>query len=250
MELAARVAHSDLVPHSEEDDVKIYIRGFGGFRVDLDGEALSLPPITRTLLARLVLARGGLVELDELYRDVWPNPVLPVHRDQRVAVHKRMVEIRRRLGALSPGLPPVLLTERNARTGYRLLLDADQVDVHRFEDLISRAAATRDAVAAALLSQALELWTDGPLLGLPDKEFVREGVTRLRVLRERACRELAAVLAGLDRWSDAVAILDRLRSSQPADAGLRRLVDELYGGSGSIRIPLGSTPCVLCGGAS
>jgi hypothetical protein len=101
-----------------------------------------------------------------------------------------------------------------------------------------------------LLSQALQLWTDGPLLGLPDKAFVREGVIRLRALRDRACRELAAVLAGLDRWSEAVAVFDRLRSSQPADAGLRRLVDELYGGSGPVRVPLGSTPCVLCGGVS
>jgi DNA-binding SARP family transcriptional activator len=202
----------------------LQVFGFGGFRAEIDGVELALPPITRTMLARLVLARGGLVDAEELYRDAWPDPAPTVRREQRAAVHKRVAEIRRLLG---PRGRSVLLTERAARTSYRLVLDSDQVDLHRFEDLIFRSAATRDTVAADLLAQALAAWTEAPLLGLPDKAFVHDGAARLAGLRDRACRELATVVRGLDRWRDAVAVFDQLRMSQPTDIRLRRLIEQL-----------------------
>jgi DNA-binding SARP family transcriptional activator len=212
---------------------------FGCFRAEVDEAEVPLPPITRTMLARLVLARGGLVDADDLYRDAWPEPVPTIRREQRVGIHKRVAEIRRLLAPRHPASGRnLLLTERSARTGYRLVLDSEQVDVHQFEDLIFRAAATRDTVAAGLLAQALALWTETPLLGLPDKPFVRDGVTRLIELRDRACRELAAVLRGLNRWREAVAVFDQLRSSQPADIELRQLIDQLHdGGDGPIPRP-------------
>ncbi len=207
---------------------RLRFSGFGRFRVEVDGATAPLPPITCTMLARLVLARGGLVDADDLYRDSWPDPALKIRRDQRVAVHKRIAEIRRYLGSERQlGDRSVLLTERSARTGYRLVLDADQVDIHRFEDLICRAGATQDQVAVDLLVQALTLWTEHPLLGLPDKAFVHEGISRLTSLRNRACRELAEVCCALGRPRDALAAFDRLQTSQHDDVGLRELIDQL-----------------------
>ncbi len=171
---------------------ELRLRGFGLFRAEVDGAPAPLPPITRTMLARLVLARGSLVDADDLYRDSWPEPAPTLRREQRVAVHKRIVELRRCLASWRTAHhADVLLTERSARTGYRLLLDDDQVDLHTFADLIFRASAARDAVAVDLLIQALAMWTERPLLGLPDKAFVRDHLTRLTRLRDRACRELA-----------------------------------------------------------
>jgi hypothetical protein len=191
----------------------------------------QLPPITRTMLARLVLARGSLVDADDLYRDSWPAPALTVHREQRVAVHKRIAELRRCIAAGQvTDHTSVLLTERSARTGYRLLLDADQVDLHTFADLVFRASAARDAVAVDLLIQALAMWTERPLLGLPDKPFVRDHVSRLTRLRDRACRELAAGCRALGRTRDAVAVFDYLQARHSDDIGLRDLIEQLYRG--------------------
>jgi DNA-binding SARP family transcriptional activator len=202
--------------------------GFGLFRAEVDRVTVPLPPITRTMLARLVLARGGLVDADDLYRDSWPEPAPSVRREQRVAVHKRIAELRRCLAsARVADHTCVLLTERSARTGYRLLLDADQVDLHIFEDLIFRAAATQDTVAVDLLAQALTMWTERPLLGLPDKAFVRDNLSRLTRLRDRACRELAAACRALGRTRDALAVFDHLQATHPEDIGLRDLVDRL-----------------------
>jgi DNA-binding SARP family transcriptional activator len=202
--------------------------GFGPFRADVDGATAVLPPITRTMLARLVLARGGLVDADDLYRECWPDPAPTVRREQRVAVHKRIAELRRCLsgGRIADSFS-VLLTERSARTGYRLLLDADQVDLHVFADLVFRAAAVRDAVAVDLLVQALGMWTERPLLGLPDKAFVRDHVARLTKLRDRACRELVAGCRALGRTWEAMAAFDRLEAKHPDDIGLRELIDQL-----------------------
>jgi len=208
---------------------RLQFSGFGLFRADVDGATAVLPPITRTMLARLVLARGSLVHADDLYRDSWPDPVPTLRREQRVAVHKRIAELRR---CLAPG---VLLTERSARTGYRLLLDGDQVDLHAFADRVFRAAAVRDAVAVDLLVQALAMWTDRPLLGLPDKAFVRDHVFRLTKLRDRACRELAAGCRALGRTRDALAAFDRLEARHPDDIGLRDLIEQLCEGPQPVR---------------
>lgn len=202
--------------------------GFGLFRAEVDRVTVPLPPITRTMLARLVLARGGLVDADDLYRDSWPEPAPTVRREQRVAVHKRIAELRRCLAsARVADHTCVLLTERSARTGYRLLLDADLVDIHLFEDRIFRAAATRDAVAVGLLAQALMMWTERPLLGLPDKAFVQDNLTRLTRLRDRARRELAAACRALCRIRDTQTVFDHLHTTHADDKGLPDLVDRL-----------------------
>jgi DNA-binding SARP family transcriptional activator len=213
---------------STSDGTRLRFTGFGLFRVDVDGATALLPPITRTMLARLVLARSGLVNADDLYRDSWPDPASTLRREQRVAVHKRIAELRRCLaqGQIADHAS-VLLTERSARTGYRLLLDSDQVDLHIFADLVFRAAAVRDAVAMDLLVRALAMWTERPLLGLPDKAFVRDHVSRLTKLRDRACRELAAGCCALRRSRDARTTFDRLQARHPDDIDLRDLIEQL-----------------------
>ena len=208
---------------------RLRFSGFGMFRAEVDGVTAPLPPITRTMLARLVLARGSLVDADDLYRDSWPDPALTLRREQRVAVHKRIAELRRHLAAGQiTDDTSVLLTERSARTGYRLLLDGDQVDLHIFADLVFRAAAARDAVAVDLLVRALAMWTELPLLGLPDKAFVRDHVSRLTKLRDRACRELATGCRALGRTRNALAVFDCLQAIHPDDTGLRELIEQLY----------------------
>jgi len=213
------------------DQAQIRFFGFGFFRAEVDGAEAPLPPITRTMLARLVLARGSLVDTDDLYRECWPSPAPTVKREQRVAVHKRIAELRQWLarGRVTDHAN-ALLTERSARTAYRLLLDADQVDLHMFADLVFRAAAVQDAVAVDLLIKALQMWTERPLQGLPDRAFVWDHVTRLTQLRDRACLELAAGCRALGRTRDALVVFDRMHASHPDDSGLREMIELLFPG--------------------
>ncbi|MEV6631706.1 BTAD domain-containing putative transcriptional regulator [Actinoplanes sp. NPDC051470] len=218
---------------------RLRIAGFGIFSAEVDGLPADLPPITRTVLARLVLARGALVYADDLHRDAWPDPAGQIRREQRVGVHKRIGELRR---CLPPGL---LVTERAARTGYRLLLDGDEVDLYVFADLVFRAAVAPDEIAVDLLIAALAMWTEPPLLGLPEKPFVTEHVDRLVRLRDRACRALVAAGRALGRTRDVITALDRLQAGNPDDNGLRAYAADplsvtsvvLAGPSGQIAVP-------------
>jgi hypothetical protein len=219
--------------------VELRFFGFGRFRTAVDGAIADLPPTASTILARLILARGGLVDTEDLYRDCWLEPERIVRRDQRVAVQKQIGMLRRMLSGhdiADPngvGVRPwsehqeVLLTERSATTGYRLIVDGDHVDLHRFEYLVLRAGAVRDGVAVDLLVQALGLWRERPLQGLPDKEFVRAGIRRLLALRERACRELMTVSRAMGRRREALVALDELQAAQPEDSQLRELIEGL-----------------------
>jgi DNA-binding SARP family transcriptional activator len=200
----------------------------GVFRAELDGVAVALSPISRTVLARLVLARGGRVPADRLYRDAWPEPEPVVSPARQMNVRRHVAHLRRLLGpASAAGGASPLLTDGSERDGYRLVLARDQVDVHHLEDLIQRAAAARDEVAVDLLQHALIGWTGGPLRGLPDRAFVRDWTTKLLNLRDRACRDLAAVAHEVGRWESAAAAFEQLLVSHPGDVRLRQTIDQL-----------------------
>src|SRR5262245_40102843 len=72
----------DVVAPARPPRTRLRFSGFGLFRADVGGATALLPPITRTMLARLVLARGSLVDADDLYRDSWPDPAPTVRREQ------------------------------------------------------------------------------------------------------------------------------------------------------------------------
>jgi DNA-binding SARP family transcriptional activator len=201
------------------------IFAIGPFRAELDGVPLPLPPLARTILARLVLARGGLVGTDELYHDAWPAPAPTVSRAALAAVRHQVDRIRDHLAAGNPAAGPnPLLTDRLPRNGYRLVLDPSQVDVYRLEDLVHRAEASRDAVAADLLEQALAMWSDDPLQDLPERTFIQGWTSDLLDLRERALGELAAVSRELDRWEDVRMVFARLLASRPTDTRLHAAI--------------------------
>jgi hypothetical protein len=135
-----------------------------------------------------------------------------------------MSDVRDLLPPTAPtGGPGVLLDDVD---GYRLVLAPGQVDVLQMEDLILRAAASRDAVAVELLRQALGLWTGQPLLGLPDKTFVRDWVESLLDLRDRACRELGSVAQEQRQWNIAIIAFERLRLVHPTDSRLHGVIDD------------------------
>ncbi|MBW4722536.1 AfsR/SARP family transcriptional regulator, partial [Saccharothrix obliqua] len=101
--------------------------------------------------------------------------------------------------------------------GYRLALEEQTVDLHRFHDLLTRARAMRDDErASALYEQALALWHGEPLpeLGSPWAADVRAGVERRRFAAEL---DHADTALRLGRHTDLLPVLAERAGHHPLD---------------------------------
>jgi DNA-binding SARP family transcriptional activator/Tfp pilus assembly protein PilF len=140
----------------------------------------------RVVIAVLALAAGEPVTVERLIACLWGDqPPLKA----RNTVLNYVLRLRR---ALQGGAVPGPLVSSVA--GYRLDVDADAVDVHRFGSLVRSA---RSAVmtgephsAATLLDEALESWRGEPLVDVPSEVLHREVVPglveqRLAALEQR-----------------------------------------------------------------
>ncbi|UOB08990.1 winged helix-turn-helix domain-containing protein [Streptomyces sp. HP-A2021] len=141
-----------------------------GSPVDLGG------PRHREVLARLVAAEGRMVTTDTLVDDLWSDP--PV---RAVGALRTFVAALRR--ALEPDRPPrtpprVIVTEG---PGYALLLPREDVDVHRFQDTLSRARRDPDAVTD--LAAVLAAWRGPAYADVTDSVWAQRERTRLEELR-------------------------------------------------------------------
>ncbi|WP_410585947.1 BTAD domain-containing putative transcriptional regulator [Amycolatopsis sp. lyj-23] len=165
-----------------------------GSPVDLGG------PRHREVLARLVAAEGRLVTTDTLVDDLWTDP--PV---RAVGALRTFVAALRR--AVEPGRPPrtpprVIITEG---PGYALRLPREDVDVHRFEDVLARTRRAPGAVTE--LSAALAAWRGPAYADVPDSAWARRERTRLEELRLTAVELRARVLLDAGGGGDLVAEL-------------------------------------------
>ncbi|WP_422773832.1 BTAD domain-containing putative transcriptional regulator [Plantactinospora sp. WMMC1484] len=130
------------------------------------------PPKQRLLLGLLAIQPDQAVPVSEIVDVLWQD------RPPRSApglIHTYLTRLRRHIGGGRPEAgpvagppPPVVVRDRS---GYRLALPADQVDVARFRMFAERAVRARDRGephrAVELLAAGLVCWR-GPLLaGLP-----------------------------------------------------------------------------------
>ncbi|MFK0249335.1 ATP-binding protein [Amycolatopsis azurea] len=208
-----------------------------------DGSLVALGgPQLRGLLALLALDAGRVVSagrlIDGLHGDHPPEGAAE-------ALQSQVSRLRRRLR--DGGAPDGLVEFTSA--GYRLAVDPQDVDVHRFERLITRARETPDPAAAhALFAEALALWRGPALDGLADapsaarlaelslaaaEDQVEAGLalgrheqlvaelrelTGAHPLRERLTGQLMRALTGSGRSAEALAVFAEIRE---------RLADEL-----------------------
>ncbi|MCX4669227.1 winged helix-turn-helix domain-containing protein [Streptomyces sp. NBC_01381] len=156
---------------------------------DDEGEPVRVPEAkVRALLADLLVHEGRPVSADRLIDDLWGEQP-PGHPAN--ALQSKVSQLRRALGG-----------DRVVRQtpGYRLRVDAagDEVDAHRFRDLVAEARTTDDPrLRSGLLSQALELWRGPAYADFADEEFVRAAAHRLAeqrlgVIEEQAEARLAS----------------------------------------------------------
>jgi predicted ATPase/DNA-binding SARP family transcriptional activator len=188
----------------------------GMLEVDHDGRRLEVSGgRLQALLARLALDAGRPVATATLADAVWEDDV---PADEHHALQSLVSRLRRALGdsalvAQAPG-------------GYRLALDRDAVDAHRFEDLARDGGAALRAGdhdrAATVLHDALALWRGPALTGLTGR-FATQAAAHLDDLRCTA--QLDRIAADMRRTGPSAALvaeLERLSAAHPLDERVAR----------------------------
>ncbi|HEX5598888.1 MAG TPA: BTAD domain-containing putative transcriptional regulator [Micromonosporaceae bacterium] len=176
---------------------------------------------TRSLLALLLLHAGRLVATDRLIDALYgPHP----SANARNALQSRVSRLRRTLrdGLASDGLI------KFHPAGYRLAVDPDQVDAHRFERLAregSRAlAAGEHHRAAAVLRSALDLWRGPALADVAAAPFAAPQAARLEELRMSMMETQAEARLLLGEQRELVAPLRELVAACPLRERARGLL--------------------------
>lgn len=166
------------------------VRLLGPVEIDRDDGQLHVVAAAkeRSLVAALALAGGNPVSADSLIWGLWgEDPPAAARKTLQTYVWN----LRQALGSEHLATDPV---------GYRLVIDPDDVDVHRFRALVRdgdealRNGATADA--QRMLHEALQLWRDNPFTGVAPHtglaaEAVRLQQERLAALGARIAADLA-----------------------------------------------------------
>jgi len=197
-------------------------RLLGPLEVVEDGRAVAVGGRQpRRLLALLLLHTNEVVSADRLIDELWEGRP-PATAPNTMQVH---------VSKLRKALPGAAL--RTRPPGYVLEVDAERVDVRRFERLVrdGRAAAVRGDAGAgvALLDEALGLWRGPALAEFAFESFARPEITRLDELRLVAREERFDAALALGRHAELVGELEALVSENPLRERLRgQLMLALY----------------------
>lgn len=180
------------------------VRVLGPVAVVRNGETIQpAGDLQRRLLAMLAARAGASVSTSMLVDVLWPTD-LPANPPS--ALHSQIARLRRAIG------DEIVVTDG---PGYRLAVEPDCVDAHRFEQLL--AAVDVDGVEpdGEPLITAIRLWNGRAYDGLDDVDELRAEAVRLDELRLIAIERLAAHLIAVDRAGEAVASLDSVLVRHP-----------------------------------
>ena len=172
----------------------------------------------RTLLALLLLTPNRPVSVDRLIDAIWTGePPAAVTN----ALQYHVSQLRKVLG------DAVVVTQE---PGYLIRLDASQLDLFRFEQLVGEAERGDPAEASRLLGEALGLWRGEALAELADDALSQPEAQRLEAARLAALeRRIDADLA-LGRHAQLVPEVEALVRAHPLHEGLvGALMRALYG---------------------
>jgi DNA-binding SARP family transcriptional activator/tetratricopeptide (TPR) repeat protein len=155
----------------------------GPLEARVEGAPIPLgTPQQRALLAVLALSPNQVVSRDRIIDELWGESPPPS------ATKLVQLYVSRLRKALGPG--DVLVTKA---PGYVLEVDAEQIDVGRFETLVARGREALGAglpgEAADLLRQGLALWRGAALADFAWESFAQEETGRLEELRLAATED-------------------------------------------------------------
>lgn len=192
------------------------VRVLGAFSATVAGTPVDLGgPRQRSVLARLVAARGRMVTAERLVEDLWAGTAPP-----RAAAGLQSFVSHLRRG-LEPDRPPrtparVLVTEP---PGYALRLPDASVDAWRFDALIDEAAALLEAGdpsgARTRAEQALAEWRGPAYAEFADLPWAAAEAGRLDERRRLAVERRAEAMLGLGAAAEAVPDLEAHAAANP-----------------------------------
>lgn len=172
----------------------------------------------RTLLLRLLVA-GGRTSTGALVSALW-GALPPPSAWSTIKTHAS------HLRAALAGVGVELVGHRG---GYELVLDRDQVDAYRFEQLCRHVDERHAAATIDRLTTALALWRGPALLEVRDEPFAMGAATRLDELRLQAIERRADAWLELDCHDDVIAELTSVVHDHPLRERLHgRLMLALY----------------------
>ncbi|MET9831145.1 BTAD domain-containing putative transcriptional regulator [Streptomyces sp. NPDC006385] len=178
---------------------------------DADGTAIDLKgPRHRSVLARLIVARGRVVPVSRLVDDLWTEPPA----DAVGAVRTFVAALRR---ALEPDRPPrtparLLVTDG---PGYALRAPTDAVDAWRFEQTVAAATTPPPKEAVVRLEEALGWWRGPAYAEFAEQAWARAESRRLAELRLHAVELRAEALLALGTADRAAADLRAHAAEHP-----------------------------------
>ena len=179
-------------------------RILGPLEVD-DGEnPLDLGrPKQRALLALLLIHAGAVVSADKLADDLWAGEPPD---DPAAALQVQVSRLRKVLGSAAVA---------SRKPGYRLAVDAGDVDAGRFEALVAQARRAPPAKAVPLFDEALALWRGPALAEYAAEPWALPEAVRLEELRLTAVEERAEAELALGRHADLVGRLRPVAAANP-----------------------------------
>jgi len=164
----------------------------------------------RALLVLLALHAGKPISADRLIDELWGEDPPPT---ARTVVHGLVSRLRRVLG------PAVRL--QTAGSGYRLAIEPEAVDAHRFKRLIDQSRETPVAERAPMLSAALALWRGPALADFTYEPFAQGAITALEELRTQAIEDRIEADLASGRATEMVPELEQLIRDHPLRERLR-----------------------------
>jgi DNA-binding SARP family transcriptional activator len=203
-------------------DHTIEFRLLGPLEALADGERLPLgPPQQRSLLILLLLHANEVVSRDRLIEELWsgePPATAPKLVQLYVSALRKALEPGR-----APGAPHRVV--RTRPPGYVLEVEAEAVDLARFERLRADAAgalARDDAAGArARLNEALALWRGEPLADVAYEPYAQAEIARLAELRQATLEDRIDVDLSFGEHAALVGELEALVGQHPLRERLR-----------------------------
>ncbi|HEY6835852.1 MAG TPA: BTAD domain-containing putative transcriptional regulator [Gaiellaceae bacterium] len=166
-------------------------------------------PKQRALLAILLLRAREPVSSDALIDALWGESA---PRTARAALQNYVAQLRRALG------PGVL---ESSGGGYLLDVRPEQIDLGRFERLVTESREAEDTERVAKLQEALALWQGPPLADLAFEPFAAQEIARLEEVRTSALEDLIDAQLALGAGAELLDRLEALVAAHPFRERLR-----------------------------
>ena len=193
----------------------------GPLEVRVDGRPVEVGVgKRRSLLALLALHANEVLPADRLIEELWgEQPPSTAAKGLQVQVSHLRRDLR------SNGSAEILKTRGH---GYLVELDADALDVHRFERALEEGRGALEAGdaegAARLLREALALWRGPPLADFTYEAFAQQPIARLDELRLVALERRIEADLQLGHHADVAGELEELVREHPLRERLRGLL--------------------------